>query len=119
MTTGHAPPRPPAPAGQARQHLAAIAASLTPHGLTSRLAMIGPVPVLTINDPAAGPHAATIAVDPDPGTATGQPFDCTCIWTSAPGTTPQATADTIRAVLHAIHPATTRPGPAPDAPARS
>jgi hypothetical protein len=37
----------------------------------------------------------------------GQPgrlLECTCIWTTAPGTTPGTIADTIVAVLNAVRP---------------
>jgi hypothetical protein len=101
--------RPPLPREQARRHLTAIAASLTGHGIPSRLTSIGGVPVLTIED-TTGPHPATIAIDPDLATSTGQPLDCTCLWTPPPGTAPEATAATIRAVLNIIRPAATGPG---------
>jgi hypothetical protein len=116
MTTGPGQPRRPAPGEQASQHLTAIAASLASNGLTGHVTRLGGTPVLTIDDPAAGPHAATITVDPDPGT--GLPVDCTCLWTPAPGTTPEATAATIRAVLDAIRPAASTPGPRRDTPRR-
>ena len=110
MTTGPGPrPAPPAPAGDARQHLAAIAAALAGHGITSRLTRLGGTPVLTTGQPAAGPDPATIAIDPVPGGGPVLRLDCTCTWTPAPGTTPHATAAVITAVLHAARPA--RPGP--------
>jgi hypothetical protein len=89
---------------QASQHLSAIAARLTDHGIASRLSRLGSTPVLTIEEPAAGPNPPTITVDPDPY-ASNDPdlsLDCTCLWTPAPGTTPEATADTIMIVLKAI-----------------
>src|SRR6266404_4468945 len=100
------PGHPPALPGQASpaQHLAAIAAGLSGRAITSRLTRIGGTPVLTIDDPAAGPDYATITVDPGPGLGAGPQLDCTCIWTPAPGTTPQATAATIVTVLNAIRP---------------
>jgi hypothetical protein len=103
------PGHPAAPAGQAShaQHLTAIAAGLAGHGITSRMTRIGGTPVLTIDEPAAGPDYATITIDP----GAGLQLDCTCIWTPAPGTTPQATAATIITVLNAI-----RPAPAPARP---
>lgn len=88
------------------QHLAAIAAALAGHGITSRLTRLAGTPVLTTARPAAGPDPATIAIDPVPGLR----LDCTCTWTPAPGATPQATAAVITAVLHAARPAA---GPAP------
>jgi hypothetical protein len=92
---------------QAGQHLAAIAARLTARGITSRLTRLGGTPVLTIDQPGPGPYPVTVTVDPDPGTGSGLPVDCTCLWTPAPGTTPEATADTIITVLNALRPATT------------
>jgi hypothetical protein len=92
------------PCEQAGRHLAAIAARLTAHGVTSRLTRLGGTPVLTIDQPATGPHPVTVTVDPDPGT--GLPVDCTCLWTPGPGSTPEDTADTIAAVLNALRPAT-------------
>ena len=100
--------RPPAardPASFARQHLAAIAASLTERGIASRLTLLGDTPVLTIDEPAAGPDSATVAVDPDTSVGTGLRLDCTCIWTPAPDSTATATADTILTVLNAVRPA--------------
>ena len=51
--------------------------------------------------PPAGPHAATVAIDPDLRAGPGLRLDCTCIWTPAPGTTAQAAAAVIAAVLNA------------------
>jgi hypothetical protein len=101
MTADPAPTPAPAAPPSAAQHLAAIAAGLAGHGITSRLTRIGGTPVLTIDEPAAGPDHATVTIDPGPGLH----LDCTCIWTPAPGTTPQAAAATIRTVLNAIRPA--------------
>lgn len=103
---------PPGPAASARRHLAAIADSLTSHGLASRLTVLGGTPVLDISQPAGGPDPPAVGIDPGPGLR----LDCTCTWTAAPGATAEATAATIRAVLDAIgaagqHPASTRPGP--------
>jgi hypothetical protein len=109
-------------ASHARQHLAAIAASLTGHGIPSRLTRLGGVPVLTIDQPGGGPDRATVSIDPGPGVGPGQQFDCTCIWTPAPGATPQATAGTIITVLDAIGRAAGPPGRrarTPRAPRRS
>jgi hypothetical protein len=111
-TTPSPPAPPPAPPGPASQHLTAIAARLTARGITSHLELLGGTPVLTIEQAAAGPHPATITIDPDPGTTTGLPLDCTCLWTPDPGTTPEATADAIATVLHALRPATSGPAPA-------
>jgi hypothetical protein len=108
MTTRPTPqPPPPSQVSHARQHLAAIAATLTGHGIAARLTRLGGIPVLTIDQPGPGPDRATVSIDPAPGT--GQQYDCTCIWTPAPGSTPQATAGTIITVLDAI----TRPGAPP------
>jgi hypothetical protein len=90
----------------ASHHLAAIAARLTARGFASELTILGSTPVLTIEDPAAGPHPATVTIDPDISNGPGLPVDCTCLWTPAPGTAPEATADTIITVLNAIRPAT-------------
>jgi hypothetical protein len=89
---------------QASQHLSAIAARLTDHGIASRLSVLGSTPVLTIEEPAAGPNPPTVSVDPDPYADDGPDLslDCTCLWTPAPGTTPEATADTIMIVLKVI-----------------
>ena len=40
----------------------------------------------------------------NPGTSPGAPAECTCIWTPGPGASPEATADTIAAVLATIRP---------------
>ena len=92
------------PASFAQQHLAAIAAGLAEHGVTSRLTRLGGTPVLTIDEPIGGPDSATVAIDPDTSSGTGLRLDCTCIWTPAPDTSPEATADTIVTVLNAIRP---------------
>ena len=86
-------------------HLAAISASLSDHGITSRLTRIGGTPVLTIDAPGTEEDPTTIAIDPDTHAAPELRLDCTCIWTPAPGATPQATAATITAVLNALRPA--------------
>lgn len=89
---------------QASQHLSAIAARLTDHGIASRLGRVGSTPVLTIEELAAGPNPPSVSVDPDPYAESGSELslDCTCLWTPAPGTTPEATADTIMIILKAI-----------------
>jgi hypothetical protein len=102
----------PDPPGPAAQHLAAIAARLTARGLTPRLTRLGALPVLTIDQPAAGPDPVTITIDPCPGpgagTGPGLPLDCTCLWTPAPGTAPETTADTIITILNALRPVTSQ-----------
>ena len=111
MTTDPAPqPAPRGQPGDARQHLAAIAASLSGHGIPARLTRLAGIPVLTVDQPGAGPDRAAVSIDPGPGGGPGPQFDCTCIWTPAPGATPQATAGTILAVLAAIGRADSPPG---------
>jgi hypothetical protein len=100
--TPYAPGQQPARSDQVSQHLGAIAARLTDRGISSRLSRLGDTPVLTIEEPAAGPNAATVSVDPDTSNDHGLSIDCTCLWTPAPGTGPEATADTIITVLKAI-----------------
>jgi hypothetical protein len=90
--------------GYARQHLAAIADTLTAHGIPSRLERLGAITTLTIDRPGTGPDPATISIDPDPHGGPGLYLDCTCIWTPGPGTTPQATAAAILTILSAIGP---------------
>jgi hypothetical protein len=102
-TADPAPSQPPS--DQVGRHLTAIAARLTARGIISRLTRLGGTPVLTIDQPTGGPYPVTVTVDPDTGTASGVPVDCTCLWTPAPGTTPEATADTIATVLNALRPA--------------
>lgn len=76
------------------------------HGIPARLTRLGGIPVLTAGQPG---DSAAVSIDPGPGPQ----VDCTCIWTPAPGATPQATASTIIAVLAAVSHDT--PGLAPDA----
>ncbi len=104
MTTGPLPQ--PASPDQARQHLAAVAAGFTGHGISARLYRIGDVPVLTIEDPAGGPEPTTISISPDLS-APGLPFEFTCLWTPAPGATPQAITGTIIAVQNTVRPLAT------------
>jgi hypothetical protein len=59
--------------------------------------------VLTAQGSAPGHEPVTVSVDPDT-TQPGLPLECTCIWTTAPGTTPGTIADTIVAVLNAVRP---------------
>ena len=103
MTTRPARPAASATAAAAGQHLADIAARLSSGGITSRLTRLGGIPVLTVDAPGGGPDPATVAIDPDAGPGPGLRLDCTCTWTPAPGATAQATADTITAVLKAVH----------------
>lgn len=104
------------PTQAARRYLTAIAATLAGHGITARVTRIGATPVLTVKDHAAGPHATTITIDPDLNSAPALAMDCTCIWTPAPGATPEATATTIRAVLAALRPAPPESAPPQPAP---
>jgi hypothetical protein len=96
------PPAPRAVARLARIQLTAIAARLSEDGIASGLTWLGDIPVLTIDDRGGGPNGVTIAVDPDLGGEPGLRFDCTCLWMTDPGATPQATADIIAAVLNAV-----------------
>jgi hypothetical protein len=99
-----------APRTQAGQHLTAVAAGFTRHGISTSLTRLGDVPVLTIEEPTGGPSPTTISIAPDLG-APGLSLDCTCLWTPGPGATPQAIADTIIAVLNAIRPVAAAHGP--------
>ena len=112
MTTRHRP-QPPAHARQ----LAAVAGLLTGRHVTIRHTRIGGTPVLTITGPAGSPNPATISIDPDPASP-GSPVECTCIWTPGPGTTPDAIAGTIIAVLDAVRPRTATHPPGTGDPAR-
>ena len=101
----------PAPPHQASQHLTAVAAGFAGVGISTRLTRLGGIPVLTIEEPTGGPDPTTITIDPDLSTP-GLSLDCTCLWTPAPGATPQAIADTVTAILNAIRPLATTPHPA-------
>jgi hypothetical protein len=98
---------------QASQHLAAIAASLSASGVTSRLTRLADTPVLTAVAPGGGSDSAMIAIHPDPyadpGAGLGPQFDCTCTWTPSPGASPQATAAAIAAILNAARPVSPSP----------
>jgi hypothetical protein len=109
VKTGQLPQ--PALHDQAGRHLTAVAAGVTVHGITARLSRIGDIPVLTIEEPAAGPDPTTVTINPDLG-GPGLPLECTCLWTPPPGATPEAIAGTIIAVLTAIRRLTAadRPG---------
>jgi hypothetical protein len=82
------------------RYLAAVAAELDGNGIASRITRPAGTPVLT-TEPPAGPGAATVAIDPDMHVGPSLRLDCTCVWTPAPGTTPQDTAAVITAVLNA------------------
>ena len=62
MTTGHLPQS--ASRNQAGRHLAAVTAGFTGHGIATRLARIGDVPVLTIEEPPGGPDPMTVSIKP-------------------------------------------------------
>src|ERR1035437_1049374 len=63
MTTAPAPqPAPRGQPGDARQHLAAIAASLSGHGIPARLTRLAGIPVLTVDQPGAGPDRAAVSI---------------------------------------------------------
>jgi hypothetical protein len=81
-------------------HLDAIAAALTDVGVGCQVTRPAGTPVLTTGPP-GGPNAATVAIDPDMHAGPGLRLDCTCVWTPALGTAPEATAAVITAVLNA------------------
>jgi hypothetical protein len=81
------------------RHLDAIATALADSGIGCRVTSPAGTPVLTTGPP-TGPDAATVAIDPDMHAGLDLRFDCTCVWTPALGTTPQATAAVITAVLN-------------------
>jgi hypothetical protein len=96
MTTSTAAP--PTTAGP---HLDAVASALARHGIGCCITRpAGTTPVL-VTEPPAGPDGATVAIDPDPRAGRDLRLDCTCVWTPPPGTTPESTAATMAAVLHA------------------
>jgi hypothetical protein len=82
------------------QHLNDIAVALAGYGVGCQVTYPAGTPVLTTGPP-AGPNAVTVAIDPDMHAAPGLRLDCICVWTPAQGTSPQATAATIAAVLRA------------------
>ena len=82
------------------QHLDAIAVALGDHGVGCQVTYPAGTPVLTTGPP-AGPNAVTVAIDPDMHAAPGLRLDCICVWTPVQGSSPQATAATIVAVLRA------------------
>ena len=79
-----------------------IRVSLADHGLTTRLTVLGGTLVLDIGQTATDPDPATVAIDPDLSSGPGLRLECTCTWTPASGAAPEATAETILAVLDAI-----------------
>jgi hypothetical protein len=115
-TPEHLPPSAGHQATAAGEHLAAIAASLSGHGLTSRLTVLAGTPVLTIDQPPGAPDPATIAIDPEPGCGPGLRLECTCTWSPAPGAMPEATAGTIATMLAALRPRTAAADPGPEPP---
>ena len=120
MTTKPGPPPWPAPRDhdceQARQYLADVAAMLTAEGTDCRLTRDGGVPTLHIEEPGSAPNPITVVIDP--GNGPGFWIDCTCIWTPPAGTTPEAAAGTVLAVLNAIRPGTGTDVNSADAPVR-
>jgi hypothetical protein len=103
VTTRHPPQS--TPYRQASQHLTAVAAGFTGHGITASLTRIAHVPVLTIEESTVGRNPTAISIDPDLNNP-GLSLDCTCLWTPPSGAPPEAIADTIIAVLNAIRPLT-------------
>jgi hypothetical protein len=102
MTTAPARQTTPADPAAIAWHLDAIAAALAGFGTGCRVKSLAGTPVLNTGPP-AGPNSATVAIDPDMHAGSGLRFDCTCVWTPPPGTTPEATAAVITAVLNATH----------------
>jgi hypothetical protein len=105
MITGPAAPS----AAAIGQHLGAIAAALADHGIGCRITRPAGSQVLT-TIPLAGPDAATVAIDPDMHAGPVLRLDCTCVWTPAFDTSPQATATVITAVLNATRLGSAGPG---------
>lgn len=101
MTTASTCPAVPTDPAAVTRHLDAIAAALANCGIGCRIARPGGTPVLTTGPPVE-PNAATVAIDPDMHAGPDLRLDCTCVWAPALGTTPQATATVIAAVLNAI-----------------
>lgn len=111
MSTGHQSR--PASGGQAYRHLIAVAADLTGHGISPCLSRIGDVPVLTIEEPTGGSDPITVSINPNLSAA-DLPLECTFLWTPPSGMPPKSVADTIRAVLNAVHSLTAPHGPGDD-----
>ncbi|HEV3293506.1 MAG TPA: hypothetical protein VG123_31390, partial [Streptosporangiaceae bacterium] len=114
MTTAPARRAAPADPAAVARPLDAIAAELAGSGTGCPVTRLAATPVLTTSPP-AGPNAATVAIDPDTHAGPDLRLDCTCVWTLASGTTPQATAAVITAVLSAARPASPAPPPSADA----
>jgi TrwC relaxase len=101
VITGHQPL--PAASDQADRRLAAVAAGVTGHGLSPRLARIGDVPVLTIEESTGGPDPTSVSINPDLSVP-GLSLECTFLWTLPSDVPSEAIADTIIAVLNAVRP---------------
>jgi hypothetical protein len=92
---------PAAPGDAAGPHLDAVAAALARYGVGCCISRpAGTTPVL-VTGPPVDRGGATVAVDPGPQAGRDLLLDCTCVWTPPPGTTPEATAATMAAVLRA------------------
>ena len=100
MTTAPAPRAARPGLAAVARHLDAVAAALSGLGIASRVTRPAGTPALTTGTP-AGPDGASVAIDPDLHAGPGLRLDCTCIWTPAPGTTPETAATAIAAVLNA------------------
>lgn len=92
---------PAAPGDAAGPHLDAVAAALARYGVGCRITRPAGIASVLVTGPPAGPGGATAAIDPDPQADRDLRLDCTCVWTPPPGSTPEATAATIAAVLRA------------------
>jgi len=99
----------PASNDEANQHLAAVAADLTGHGISPSLSRIGDVPVLTIEEPTGRPDPTTVSINPDLSNP-GMPLECTILWTPPHGVPAKVIADTIIAVLNAVRPSSAAHG---------
>jgi hypothetical protein len=107
---------PAAPGDAAGPHLDAVAAALARHGVGCRITRPAGITPVLVTGPPAGPGGATVAIDPDPRAGRDLLLDCTCVWTAPPGTTPEAIAATMAAVLGAASlPWPRRQPPADDA----
>ena len=108
MITGHQ--LRPVSNDQANQHLAAVAAGFTRHGISPHLSRIGDVSVLSIEEPTNGQDPTTVSINPNLS-APGLPLECTFLWSPPPGVAPEVIADIIIAVLNAVRPPATPHGP--------
>ncbi|MGI8450807.1 MAG: hypothetical protein ACR2MP_27235, partial [Streptosporangiaceae bacterium] len=77
------------------RYLAAVAGKLTAHGIQARLSSDGRIPTLLATDSRSGRASADITMDSDSWIQAA--------WAPAPGSDSGAIADTILAVLNAIH----------------